>query len=133
MGFERLMEMKRTQDEIEIQEAYIRMCDGMIAKDERVLRDVLDDSFVLIHMTGMRQSKEAFIKAVLDGTLNYFSARHDSMTVEISGNTAVLTGKSYVAAAVFGGGRHNWRLQQRCSLIKTDDGWKITESTASTY
>ena len=133
MGFERLMEMKRTQDEIEIQEAYIRMCDGMIAKDERVLRDVLDDSFVLIHMTGMRQSKEAFIKAVLDGTLHYFSARHDSMTVEISGNTAVLTGKSYVAAAVFGGGRHNWRLQQRCSLIKTDDGWKITESTASTY
>ena len=133
MGFERLMEMKRTQDEIEIQEAYIRMCDGMIAKDERVLRDVLDDSFVLIHMTGMRQSKEAFIKAVLDGTLNYFSARHDSMTVEISGNTAVLTGKSYVAAAVFGGGRHNWRLQQKCSLIKTDDGWKITESTASTY
>ena len=125
--------MKRTQDEIEIQEAYIRMCDGMIAKDECVLRDVLDDSFVLIHMTGMRQSKEAFIKAVLDGTLNYFSARHDSMTVEISGNTAVLTGKSYVAAAVFGGGRHNWRLQQRCSLIKTDDGWKITESTASTY
>lgn len=42
--------MKRTQDEIEIQEAYIRMCDGMIAKDEKILRDVLDDSFVLIHL-----------------------------------------------------------------------------------
>ena len=128
-----LMEMKRTQNEIEIQETYIRMCDGMIAKDESVLRDVLDDSFVLIHMTGMRQSKEAFIKAVFDGTLNYFSARHDSMTVEISGNTAVLTGQSYVSAAVFGGGRHNWRLQQRCNLRRTNDGWKITESTASTY
>lgn len=123
--------MKRTQDEIEIQEAYIRMCDGMITKDESVLRDVLDDSFVLIHMTGMRQPKEAFIKAVLDGTLNYFSARHDSMTVELSGNTAVLTGQSYVSAAVFGDGRHNWRLQQKCSLIKTEDGWKITESTAA--
>lgn len=133
MGFERLMEMKRTQNEIEIQETYIRMCDGMIAKDESVLRDVLDDSFVLIHMTGMRQSKEAFIKAVLDGTLNYFSARHDSMTVETSGNTAVLTGQSYVSAAVFGGGRHNWRLQQRCNLRRTNDGWKITESTASIY
>ena len=128
-----LMEMKRTQNEIEIQETYIRMCDGMIAKDESVLRDVLDDSFVLIHMTGMRQSKEAFIKAVLDGTLNYFSARHDSMTVETSGNTAVLTGQSYVSAAVFGGGRHNWRLQQRCNLRRTNDGWKITESTAGTY
>ena len=113
--------------------AYKRMYDGMIAKDEAILRDVLDDSFVLIHMTGMRQPKEAFIKAVLDGTLNYFSARHDSMTVEISGNTAELTGQSYVSAAVFGGGRHHWRLQQKCSLIKTEDGWKITESTAGTY
>ena len=125
--------MKTTQEKIEIQEAYFRMCDGMIAKDESVLRGVLDDSFVLIHMTGMQQPKESFIKAVLNGTLNYFSARHDSMTVEISGNTAVLTGQSYVSAAVFGGGRHNWRLQQKCSLKRTDDGWKIAESTASTY
>ena len=125
--------MKKAQDEKEIQEAYVRMCDAMIAKDEGVLREVLDDSFVLIHMTGMRQSKEAFIKAVLDGTLNYFSARHDSMTVETSGNTAVLTGQSYVSAAVFGGGRHNWRLQQRCNLRRTNDGWKITESIASIY
>ena len=125
--------MPANADTEEIRQAYIRMYDGMISKDEKILNEVLDDSFVLVHMTGMRQPKQAFIKAVLDGTLNYFSARHDSMTVEISGNTAVLTGKSYVAAAVFGGGRHNWRLQQRCSLIKTDDGWKITESTASTY
>ena len=125
--------MKKAQDEKEIQEAYVRMCDAMIAKDEGVLREVLDDSFVLIHMTGMRQPKEAFVKAVLNGTLNYFSARHDSLTTEISGETAVLTGRSYVSAAVFGGGRHNWRLQQRCSLIRTGDGWKITESTASTY
>lgn len=125
--------MKRTQDEIEIREAYIRMCGAMIAKDEEILRDVLDDSFVLIHMTGMRQSKEAFIKAVRDGTLNYFSARHDSMTAEVGGDTAVLTGQSYVSAAVFGGRRSNWRLQQRCRLKRTDDGWKITESTASMY
>ena len=41
--------------------AYKRMYDGMIAKDEKILRDVLDDSFVLVHMTGMRQPKEEFI------------------------------------------------------------------------
>ena len=44
-----------------------------------------------------------------------------------------LTGQSYVAAAVFGGGRHNWHLQQKCSLKKTDGVWKITRSVASTY
>jgi ketosteroid isomerase-like protein len=116
-----------------IQEAYIRMYEGMIAKDESILREVLDDSFVLVHMTGMRQSKEAFIKAVLDGTLNYYSAEHDSKPVEISGDTAILTGQSYVAAAVFGGGRYNWHLQQKCSLKKTNGVWKITRSVAGTY
>ena len=91
-----------------IRQAYMRMYDGMISKDEKVLNDVLDDSFVLVHMTGMRQPKQAFIKAVLNG-------------------------QSYVAAAVFGGGRHNWHLQQKCSLKKTDGVWKITRSVASTY
>ena len=120
-------------DEQLIREAYIRMYEGMIAKDEQILKEVLDDSFVLVHMTGMRQSKDTFIKAVMDGTLNYYSAEHENMPVEISGDTAVLTGQSYVAAAVFGGGRHNWHLQQKCSMKKTDGIWKITRSVASTY
>ena len=125
--------MAERNDEQMIRDAYIRMYGGMIAKDESILREVLDDSFVLVHMTGMRQPKEVFIKAVLNGTLNYFSAEHENMPVEISGDTAVLTGQSYVAAAVFGGGRHNWHLQQKCSLKKTDGVWKITRSVASTY
>ena len=126
-------DMPASADIEAIRQAYMRMYDGMISKDEKVLNDVLDDSFVLVHMTGMRQLKQAFIKAVLNGTLNYFSAEHENMPVEISGDTAVLTGQSYVAAAVFGGGRHNWHLQQKCSLKKTDGVWKITRSVASTY
>ena len=116
-----------------IRSAYIKMYDGMIAKDEDVLQEVLDKSFVLVHMTGMQQSKENFIKAVLNGTLNYFSAKHENLPVEINGDTAVLTGQSYVAAAVFGGGRSNWHLQQKCSMKKIDGEWKITRSVASTY
>ena len=125
--------MSANADTEEIRQAYIRMYDGMISKDERILDEVLDDSFVLVHMTGMRQPKQTFIKAVLNGTLNYFSAEHENMPVEISGDTAVLTGQSYVAAAVYGGGRSNWHLQQKCSLKKTDGVWKITRSVASTY
>ena len=125
--------MSANADTEEIRQAYIRMYDGMISKDERILDEVLDDSFVLVHMTGMRQPKQTFIKAVLNGTLKYFSAEHENMPVEISGDTAVLTGQSYVAAAVFGGDRHNWHLQQKCRLKKTDGVWRITRSVASTY
>ena len=125
--------MQANTDAEAVRQAYIRMYDGMISRNERILNEILDDSFVLVHMTGMRQPKQAFIKAVMNGTLNYFSAEHENMPAEISGDTAVLTGQSYVAAAVFGGGRSSWHLQQKCSLKKTDGVWKISRSVASTY
>ena len=117
----------------QIQTQYKKMYDAMIRKDEAVLASVLDDRFVLVHMTGMRQSKAVFLRAVMDGTLNYFSARHEDMPVTVNGDTAVLVGRSYVAGAVFGGGEHRWRLQQRITLKKKDGKWLMTEAVASTY
>ena len=115
------------------QAAYQEMYRAMIAKDIPALSAVLDDSFVLVHMTGMRQPKAAFLKAVANGTLNYASAEHDSMDVTISGDRATLIGKSRVHAAVFGGGWHTWRLEQDLQLVKKGDHWLITLAEAGTY
>lgn len=122
------------QEVFDVQDAYKTMYVGMIEKDAKVLREVLDDSFILVHMTGMRQSKEAFIRAVQDGTLNYYFAEHQSMEVtELTDAHARLDGKSMVNAAVFGGGKHTWRLRQQLQLTKKDSSWKITVAVASTY
>ena len=109
------------------------MYDGMVQKNEALLNQVLDDSFVLVHMTGMRQPKTAFINAVLDGTLNYYSAVHEESPISVSGTSATITGHSVVNAAVFGGGRHTWHLEQKLTLKKVHNEWKITKSVASTY
>ena len=66
---------ERNKEQIQI--CYEKMCSAMIQKDRKALETVLDDSFVLVHMTGMRQSKSEFIDAVLDSTLNYYSATHE--------------------------------------------------------
>ena len=116
-----------------IENRYRELYRGMVEKDRDLMDEVLDTSFVLVHMTGMRQSKDAFIQAVEDGTLNYFSASHQRMDVSLHGNTAELLGQSVVNAAVFGGGRHSWRLQLRMSLVLDGENWKITEAKASTY
>ena len=116
-----------------IENCYRQMYRGMVDKDRTILSEVLDERFVLIHMTGMHQAKEAFIRAVEDGTLNYFSADHQQISVDVHGNTADLTGQSVVRAAVFGGGPHTWRLQLRMKLEQIADTWKITEAKASTY
>lgn len=117
----------------QVADCYRQMYRGMIDKDRSILSEVLDDGFVLIHMTGMRQSKEAFIRAVEDGTLNYFSASHQNMETEIHGETAQLTGHSVVNAAVFGGGQHTWRLQLKIRLVQKDHVWRMLEAKASTY
>lgn len=91
------------------------------------------DSFVLVHMTGTRMNKEEYLAAVKDGTLNYYSAEHDDFSVKVSGNKASLCGKSRVNVAVYGGGKHTWRLQQDMTLEKIGGEWKFTYSKASTY
>lgn len=116
-----------------IESCYRLMYLGMVEKDRKILTQILDDSFVLVHMTGMRQSKAAFIRAVEDGTLNYYAANHQRIDVEISSGQAELLGQSVVSAAVFGGGRNTWRLQLQIKLIQKGEEWKITEARASTY
>ena len=120
-------------DRTEIEDCYRQMYRGMIDKDRSILDEVLDESFVLVHMTGMRQEKGAFIRAVENGTLNYSSANHQRMDVKVHGDSAELLGQSVVHAAVFGGGWHTWRLQLKLKLIQKNDGWRISEACASTY
>ena len=114
---------------------YCDLCDASIRKDADGIASVLADDYELIHMTGIRQGKRAYINAVLDGTLNYYSIAHDSVDVEVSpdGGRAAIRGRSRVNAAVFGGGRHTWRLQQDLKAEKRNGAWLLAESRASTY
>lgn len=114
---------------------YRDLCTYSIEKDANGLRSLMTPEYVLVHMTGMRQSGNEYIEAVLDGTLNYRSTTHDSIEVKVApdGETAHIRGKSRTDAAVFGGGWHVWRLQQDLTAVKRDGKWLLTESRASTY
>ena len=120
-------------DRKQIEQLYNDMYRAMVNKDRSELERVHDDSFVLIHMTGMRQSKKAYIYSIMDGTLNYYSEQTEGLEISIDGDHAVMTGRSRVTAAVFGGGRHTWRLQLRFTLMRRESGWKLTSAQASTY
>ena len=89
---------------------YHDMYAAMVAKDEEELRRVHDDSFVLIHMTGMNQSKEEYIRAIMNGTLNYYSEQTDHIDVDIEGDQAL-----------------------RFDARKVQGEWKLTKAQASTW
>ena len=116
-----------------IKELYRTYWKYMIAKDADGLRSIMSGDYYLLHMTGVKQSAEVFLKGLLDGTFNYYSAEHDEIDVYVDGNKATMTGKSRVVAAVYGGGKNSWRLRGDFSLRKEDGDWKLTSSRASTY
>ena len=125
--------MQAKTEEEQIETLYREMYKAMVAKDTVTLNRVHADDFVLTHMTGMQQSKQVYIQSIANGTLNYYSAEHEQMEIKVSGNHATLTGRSRVTAAVFGGGRHTWRLQLHFNLSKEEGRWYFTSARASTY
>lgn len=125
--------MEKNIEEI-AKQCYIEMYRAMMEKDSIGITEILDNSFILIHMTGMRQSKEEFIRAVLDGTLNYYTAEHEEIRLLAADeDNATMVGKTRVNAAVFGGGRYTWRLLQDIELVRRQGRWRIAQARASTY
>ena len=151
-----LLSDRAMDDKQQIEALYREMYEAMVRKDTATLNRVHADDFVLTHMTGMHQSKQVYIQSIANGTLNYYSAEHETMEqrgpssslewpsrdrgrrsqqmdINVDGDRATLTGRSRVNAAVFGGGRHTWRLQLTFRLVKHNGRWQFTAASASTY
>ena len=120
-------------DKERIERLYRDMYAAMVEKDRDTLWCIHDDSFELVHMTGMRQPKQVCTDSIPDGTLNYYAAEQDSLDVMAHGDKARMIGHSRVTAAAFGGGIHTRRLALDFTLKKTDGAWKFTHAAASIY
>ena len=122
-----------TEDRELIRELYRKYWRCMIEKDADGLRSLMAEDYFLLHMTGVRQSAEVFLKGLMDGTFNYYTSEHDIIEVTVNGNSALMIGRSRVTAAVYGGRKRTWRLQGDFSLRKENGTWKFTGSRASIY
>ena len=120
-------------DEQEICEQYRAFYRAAIAKDRVGMEHTLDESFHLTHMTGMRQSRDDYIRGILRGTMNYYAEEPVRLTAKVNGTRASLCAQSIVEAAVFGGGRHVWRLQLDMEAEKRNGAWKFIDAVACTF
>ena len=116
-----------------LEETYAEMYRAMMVKDTVALGRLLAEDFVLVHMTGMRQSKSEYLQAIARGTLNYYACDDTRLETSVDGSSARMTGRSRVKAAVFGGGRHTWPLRLDIALRKLEGRWLMTEIRAGTY
>ena len=116
-----------------IKKLYIKLCNASINKDIDKLNEILADDYVLIHMTGKRQSKQDYINSVLDGELKYYESIHENIEINVDGDKATLIGKTKTLASPFGFGKSWWKLRQDILLEKENDTWIIKQSKASSY
>lgn len=120
-------------DKDTIKKIYIDLCDASINKDIKKLNEILSEDYVLIHMTGLNQTKTDYISSVKNGELKYLESKHESIEVKIDGNKAHVTGKTKTLASPFGMSKSWWKLRQEIDLEKKDNKWQIIKSKASTY
>jgi ketosteroid isomerase-like protein len=66
---------------------------SVVAKSAAVLQKHYADDFVFTHGTGLVDSKQSWIKNVLDTSVHFLSRSHDSVNVELHGDIAILNGK----------------------------------------
>ena len=122
------------EDKQQLENLYHRAWTAMIAKDKAELESVHAPEFVLVHMTGLHQSRSQYIASILNGELNYYEESTDRVLIDINGgDTAIVTGQSKVLASVYGGGKHRWNLQLRFTAKKDGGKWIFTHCAASTY
>lgn len=121
-----------TDEEI-IRNLYIELCDASINKDLNKLDEILADDYILVHMTGMNQTKEDYINSVKNGELKYYESIHEDIEINIKNNKAIVIGKTKTLASPFGIQKSWWRLRQDLELEKIEGKWVIKQSKASTY
>ena len=88
-------------DEQQIKNLYAEMWQALQTKDIDELEKIHADEFILVHMTGMKQTKAEYLESVREGRLNYFSEEVENIFVEVKGASA--------AEKIFGD--CNWHLK----------------------
>ena len=81
-------------------------------------------------------NEETKLRQLYEDMYVAMAAKDEAELDRVHDNSFVLvhmTGKSRVSAAVFGGGKHTWRLQLFLHAKKTENGWKLTKAEASTW
>lgn len=116
-----------------VKQLYIDLCDASINKDLDKLNELLANNYILVHMTGMNQTKEDYINSIKNGDLKYYESIHESIDVKIDNNKACVIGKTKTLASPFGISKSWWRLRQDLDLEKINGKWMIIHSVASTY
>ncbi len=98
------------------------------------LDTLLDNEFSLVHLTGYDQPKDEWFGVIRSGQFDYhrIDIEEETLAVNITGSTAVLTGREIFNATI-NGMRNPWRLQFTMECARQYGRWTITRARYTSF
>ena len=108
----------------EVEAAEDRRWAAQLGADTAVLEELLADELQYTHSNGLVDTKRSYVDGIANAVFDYRSADRTDVTVQVVGDTAMITGR--VAMHVVAGGR-DVHLDSRYSAIwaRADQGWRF--------
>ena len=119
----------------EILSAWDRFRVALEDGDVDALRELLDEDFVLGHMTGQRQPRQEWLDDIASGAAVYHSIENIEIAVEVDGgnlDTAVVTAHT-MADVTIGGERGTWRTEFRTAFRKRAGRWVAARTDGGSW
>lgn len=117
-----------------VRDAFTAQLAAMVAGDTEALGAMLDESFVLTHLTGYRQPKQEWISQMREGRFIYHRMEAHAVTVSLNGSRARLTGDTHTDSTASGSRRPGgWRLRMVQDYEWRDGQWTVLRCVTSIW
>lgn len=100
---------------------------AMIDKDAKTLNSIMSEDYTLTHMSGKIQTKQEYIKDIIDGVLNYYhSTIINPNIVILEDKYAKLNADVELDAKVYGI-KGTWTLNTEILMEKIENIWILSK------
>jgi hypothetical protein len=111
-----------SEDKQKILVVYLQIDEAMVNKDTKRLEQILDDNYVLEHMTGYHQPKGEWLQQIDNEQMKYYKTMPQKTTITIDGNTAILICDTKIDARIYGF-RNLWSMKMEMHFERRGENW----------
>lgn len=113
--------------QLEVLNKFKEFQQAMINKDAKTLNSIMSEDYTLTHMSGKIQTKNEYIKDIIDGVLNYYhSTIIDPNIVILEDKYAKLIADVELDAKVYGI-KGTWTLNTEILMEKIENKWILSK------
>ncbi|MCY8034299.1 nuclear transport factor 2 family protein [Bacillus sonorensis] len=119
-----------SEDKQKILDVYQRIDEAMVNKDTETLDNILDDDYVLVHMTGYHQGKQEWLEQIENEEMKYFKTMPQKITITMNVDTAIIVCDTSIDARIYGL-RNTWSMKMEMHFEKRGDNWYPVKAIAT--